>query len=652
MILEEFSGFIANRGDSVRRRYVQEWLQSEQKNKGFKDVCLVDAAGRVLLAASEEGTAIDSADRRMIDAARRSGRVMLSDLERSSEIPDVHLDLIAPIISTVPGTASSVGPSSEIPGAVLFRIDPDVFLYPLIQSWPAPSPTAETLLVEREGEEVVFLNELRHRKKTALTLRLPITRGDLPAVMAVRGISGVVTGSDYRGVPVLAALRPIRGTSWFMVAKVDLREIHGPLRRVGAVIVGVCLLFILSAGLVLMIWWLRQSRRAIQKEGEAKLERLALNKLLVIEHAEAEAHEFAESLINTVREPLIALDQDLRVVRVNSSFYSVFKVRPEETVGQHIYDLGNKQWDIPKLRELLETILPQKTSFDDYEVEHDFASIGKRTMLLNARQIHRVLGKERIILLAIEDITERKRAEEAIGELTRELEAFSYSVSHDLRTPLRAIDGFSRIVLEEYASALDPEAQRLLGVIRDSTKRMGQLIDDLLAFSRLGRTEIHRSRIDVASMVRSVFEGLLPPGERDKTEFRVGSLPDALSDPALLLQVWINLLSNAIKFSGKAPRRVIEVGAMTDAGQNTYFVRDNGVGFDMQYNDKLFGVFQRLHTVEEFEGTGVGLAIVRRIIQRLGGRVWAEGHVGAGATFSFSLPQPKADDMEENHGNL
>ena len=656
-IMDGLRLFLAKPADPKKGDSIRQWLESIKEIYGYQNALFADATGHVLLSALPKAASIDTEELDLIAAARCSGRPMLSELHRSLGSPEIHQDMVIPVPGSPPGPGAEAGAVSGDSGVVLLRIDPYRFLYPLIQSWPRASESAETLLVKREGNEVVFLNELRHRKNTALTLRFPADKTDLPAAQAVRGISGVMAGSDYRGIPVLAALRPIRGTSWFMVAKIDLREIHGPLRRAGVVIFAVCLLFILSAGLVVIVWWLRQSRRTMHKEHEAKLEQRALNELLVIKQSEVEALEFAENTINTVREPLIVLDQDLKIIKVNSSFYDIFKVKPEETIGRNIYDLGNKQWDIPKLRELLQTILPQNITFNNYEVEHDFATIGRRTMLLNARQIQKAIGKEKIILLAIEDITERRRAEEVIRAHTlelestnRDLDAFSYSVSHDLRAPLRAIDGFSRIVLEEYASTLDPEARRLLDVIRNNTRRMGQLIDDLLDFSRLGRTEIHLSRIDMASMARSVFEELLPPGETGKTEFRVGSLPDAFGDPTLVRAVWANLLSNAIKFSGNKERRAVEVGGKTAGDENVYFVRDNGAGFDMRYINKLFGVFQRLHSLEEFEGTGVGLAIIQRIIQRLGGRVWAEGRVGAGAMFSFSLPRPNADDMEEKHG--
>ena len=220
-----------------------------------------------------------------------------------------------------------------------------------------------------------------------------------------------------------------------------------------------------------------------------------------------------------------------------------------------------------------------------------------------------------------------------------ELEAFSYSVSHDLRAPLRAIDGFSAIVVGSYAASLDAEGHRLLGLVRESARRMSRLIDDLLDFSRSNRTEIRHTRLRMKAVAQAAFEEAVPdPAVRARIDFRLGELPDAEGDAALLGQVWLNILSNAVKFSAKAERPTVEVSGSVEGGFARYRVRDNGAGFDMAYADKLFGVFQRLHGVTEFEGTGVGLALVKRIVTRHGGSVSADGTVGGGATFSITLP--------------
>ncbi|MCX6960552.1 MAG: PAS domain S-box protein [Verrucomicrobia bacterium] len=236
------------------------------------------------------------------------------------------------------------------------------------------------------------------------------------------------------------------------------------------------------------------------------------------------------------------------------------------------------------------------------------------------------------------------RAEELEASV-KELDSFSYSVSHDLRAPLRAIDGFSRIVEEDYAPKLDDEGRRLIGVIRGEAHRMGRLIDDLLAFSRLGRQKVEPVTIDMGTMAQQVFQELAATEPGRTIHLNLHPIPPALGTEAMIKQLWINLIGNAVKFTMKREVAEIEIGVMPgeqgehgDEGEQIYFIRDNGAGFDMRYIEKLFGVFQRLHSKEEFPGTGVGLSLVQRIVNRHGGRVWAKGEVEKGATFFFTIP--------------
>jgi signal transduction histidine kinase len=532
-----------------------------------------------------------------------------------------------------------------------------------------------------------------------------------------------------------------------------------------------------------------------------------------------EAYDYANDIVETVLEPLLILDTGLKVITANRSFYETFRVKSEETEGRYIYDLGSGQWNLPELRQQLQEVLPRQKSFSDFEVSIEFQDIGRRTMVLNAREIRQDVSHaapasfrekeyDGMILLAIEDITDRKKMEDAqsflvesgwvasgedffeslarylaeslgmdyvcidrlegeglaaqtvavyfdgnfednvsytlkdtpcgdvagktictfskgvralypndvilqdmraesyvgttlwssggqpigliaaisrrplvdpglvermlkmvsvraAGELERreaeeeirnlnehlqrraleleraykDMESFSYAASHDLRSPLITMTGLCRIILEDYAEKLDDNGKDLLNRVSNKAKKMETMISDLLAFSRVSTKEIQKSEFSMEALAQKLIEELKSTFSERDVKFDIGKLPSAYGDLSMINQVFVNLLTNAIKFTRTKDTALIEVGGYTENDENVYYVRDNGMGFDMELSDKLFGLFQRLHSSMEAEGTGIGLVIVKNIIEKHGGRVWAEGKPDRGAAFYFTLPR-------------
>lgn len=349
-------------------------------------------------------------------------------------------------------------------------------------------------------------------------------------------------------------------------------------------------------------------------------------------------------------------------LRVNQRLCDIVGYTPAELLRCSFQDITHPDdlaLDLDYVRQML------SGEIDRYSMEKRYLrQDGSVTWInLTVALVRHADGSPNFFISVIEDINERKalqielenyrgelerRVEERTTALSRrtsqleavnaDLESFSYSISHDLRAPLRAIDGFAAILREDYAPSLDAEGRRLFQVVSDNARKMEQLIDDILAFSRAGRREMQVARLDMAALAGEVWRGLEPEWRGRAVELRLADLPAAAGDPIAVRQVWQNLLGNAVKFTrGRVPA-LIEVGGRVEGTEVWYYVRDNGAGFDPAYTERLFGLFQRLHGMDEFEGTGVGLAIVKRFIAKHGGRVWAEGSPGAGATFWFSLP--------------
>jgi PAS domain S-box-containing protein len=350
---------------------------------------------------------------------------------------------------------------------------------------------------------------------------------------------------------------------------------------------------------------------------------------------------------------VMARDLDSRIILWNSGMEKMYGWTKEEALGKNSHDLLRTQFPGP-LDDIVATL--HRNGRWEGELVH-FDKQGRQLAVTSQWVLHTdAQGKPAAILEVNNDITERKRAEEEVrrmnveleqrveartAQLTaanQELEAFTYSVAHDLRAPLRHIDAFSRILNDDFASSLPPEARRYLETIRNGSRNMSQLVDDLLNLARVGRQELRRKPIHLGGLVNEVVADLKRETEGRQVEWQIRQLPTVECDPGLMKQVFANLLSNAVKYTRPRQKSVIEVGSGKANGATAIFVRDNGVGFNMKYVNKLFGVFQRLHRAEEFEGTGVGLATVDRILRKHGGTIWAEAGVNQGATFYFTVP--------------
>lgn len=626
---------LAGRGGAAPEADVRARLAAVREHGDYVDVLLVDREGRIVVREPESAAHAPGAEvRALARTTLRTGRIEMTDLYLDAA-GDARLELAAPVLADEPGAPAIA--------AVVLHIDPQDYLYPLIQEWPLESASGETLLVQRRGDEALYLNELRHREGTALRLGSPLSDLDLPASMAVRGVTGIVEGIDYRGVPVIAALEPVPDAPWFIVAKMDTGEVLGPIQSRAWLTAGFTFLVVaLAAAGTLLLWRLRE------RQVDAERSRAAA------------ANERLAAIVESSDDAIYSRTLDGTVSTWNAGAERMYGYAAEEIVGRSVDVLM-----LPSHEDDLATLLErvrQGATVQHYEtvrVRKDGSHVDVSLSMSPIKdEAGDVIGASTIA----RDISEQRRAEAQIRRLNedleqrvldrtaeldaanKELEAFAYSVSHDLRAPLRHVSGFSALLADRATDDLDEKSRHYVERISASVREMGVLIDDLLQFSRSGRAELKIGPVDMDATLAEALEPLRRETDGRDIEWVVAPLPGVVGDRALLRQVWANLIGNAVKFTrDRAPAR-IEVGARdgdADERGDVFFVRDNGVGFDMEYAHKLFGVFQRLHGAGEFEGTGIGLANVHRIVTRLGGSAWAEGAPDEGATFYFSLPRRK-----------
>jgi PAS domain S-box-containing protein len=374
---------------------------------------------------------------------------------------------------------------------------------------------------------------------------------------------------------------------------------------------------------------------------------------LAAESRVADAVQRSQLIVQAVREPIALLDANLHALLANAAFSELYGYDPERDRHSPLGEIGQGAWSDSSLLQRLSDVLARDRELWDYEMTQRTVDGIDRFVVINARRIEQPESTAPALLLTVSDITARALVEQKVSELNRqlegkveqisdvnrELEAFSYSVSHDLRAPLRHISGFAGKLEAQLGEKADDRVRHYIDVINSSSRRMAQLIDDLLVFSRLGRGALRLQPVDMQSLVEEARALVEAEARERRIDWRIAPMPMVVGDENMLRTVWQNLLGNAVKYT--ANREVAQIAVEVDrtpAGDYEFTVRDNGAGFDMQYAAKLFGVFQRLHRASEFPGNGIGLANVRRIVARHGGRTWAEGEMDRGAVFHFSLP--------------
>jgi PAS domain S-box-containing protein len=620
-----------DRGDDLR-----DWMESWRKTSGYHDVVLLDRNGRVRLSVGSSPPFIGAYASPNVAEVLRSGRPTLSDIHRQGDWDFAHMDLYAPLLST-----AGEGKQMECIGVMMFRIDPDRFLYPQIQSWPVPSTTAETLLVRRDGDNVVYLNELRHRKDTILSLRFPVADSRLPAAAAVKGRQGIMEGVDYRGVPVVAALRHIPDSAWYIVAKVDRDEVFAPLRVRTLVISFATVLLILITGLGFLLWWKRNEARHFRT-------------MYAAEEARRESERIYKELFENNPNPMWVYDRDtLRFLAVNDVTVSHYGYSREEFLGMTIENIRPPA-DVTALRESVRDVpgtirkvgtwkhLRKNGGIIDVEITtHDLEFGGRPARLVLAT-----------------DVTERKRAEAERDTLEKQLAQaqrmesigrLAGGVAHDFNNLLVVILGHAELLLNRPATA-DPAVGDSLREIRKAGERAANLTRQLLAF---GRKQVLTIRTIDLNRVIAEFEGMLTRLIRESIDVTTHLAPDLGSveaDPFQIEQILLNLCINARDAMPDGGRLTIETASVsldeeyakshTGVRPGPYImlaVSDTGSGMDAETVGKIFDPFYT--TKEKGKGTGLGLSMVYGIVKQHSGNIWVYSEPGRGTTFKVYLPR-------------
>jgi PAS domain S-box-containing protein len=624
-------------------------MSSWKRHNRYARVLLLDAAGNARLSIPPEQIWIGALARSNAASALRTREILVSDLHLGERSQMPNMDIFVPL--RLPETSGAGG----VAGILMFEIDPYDFLFPHVQTWPARSLTGETLLVRREGSEVVYLNELRFRNQTALRLRTPLSpQSRLPAARAVLGEEGVVQGADYRGTPVLASLLRIPNTAWCLVAKQDLSEIHAPLSGLFWTVGVVAGLLILAASLGIgYLWRSREYEFARieleeQKRAEASL-RAGEERYRLLFDEMITGFAVHELICDTSGQPC-----DYRFLQVNPAFEKLTGLRASDITGKRALEVlpGLESAWIERYGSV--GLTGEPIQFEDYNRPLD--------KYYEVRAFRPEAGKFAVLF---QDISGRRRAERERERLTAELERKNeelehiiYAASHDLRSPLVNIEGFSKrlekscqTLMSHIAGAPLPEDRRAavaqlmeaqipkaLGFIRLGVARMNNLIGGLLHLSRLGHAVLRPEILDMNRLIGEVIAAQDYQLRTAQARVDIGPLPPCLGDAVHIGQVFSNLVDNALKYRHASKPIGIALTGHDENGESIYCVADTGIGIAREHQEKIWELFYRLNPDGPAPGEGLGLNLVRRILDRHHGRAWVESVPGRGSRFFVALP--------------
>jgi PAS domain S-box-containing protein len=603
-------------------RKILSRFRSVYEHFGCNDVLLVDTHGKLRLGLRGQVQSLDKSVLELLSLAFRDRRPEITDLHAGHDDMPPHIDVIAPFFALNREENKPVG-------AVVIQINAQQFLYPLIQLWPTASRSAETLLVRRDGDAVLFLNELRHQTGTALKFAIPLSHRDVPAVMAALGKEGVFHGKYYRWAEVLSVLKAIPNSPWRMVTKVDESEAFAAWRLESILIVSLIVAMMASLAATIGVIWQRNSKAQYK----------ALLK------SEAERRKSEERYRNLVEflPKMLGVHIRQKWVYMNPAGVRLLGAKSEgELLGKEIQEIV-----APEFQDIVSSRLEQvqKEGLSAPEIEEQFIRLDGARVDVSVSAVPIDYRGEPGIIVFAEDISARKKAEEELrryhDELERsnaELQQFAYVASHDLQEPLRMVSSYMGLIEGRYKGRLDADADDFIGYAVDGAKRMRMLINDLLEYSRVGTHGKTFGPVDCETLLNRVLDHVQLLIEDSGATITHDPLPTVIGDGAQLMRLFQNLINNSLKFKKDAPP-LIHVSAEPCDRNWLFSVHDNGIGIDPQYADRIFVIFQRLHDREEYPGTGIGLAICKKIVERHGGHIRVQSEQGNGATFFFTIPR-------------